>query len=460
MSLALSVLAFAVALGLAFDGRLGGAGGLVAVVAVGASFGLFLAGRRGLGASGRKRADHLARLAFTLGGLTALLRHPIAGPGGPAPLHDALVAHLAEVDPWTFALWGAVAMAIKFIGVVFSALGWHLLLRGQGIGLPFGQTILSGFLIGRFIGTFLPSTLGLDGYTLWEVGRITGAWPRVVTAKLAEKLLGATALFGGILLMLPVAFGVFTQAFGDSSAPWIVAAVGLSSAAVVLTALALFLWPGIWLRLARSAGAVLPSRIAPMVTKVATAASAYKGRAGLLVSVFLCKLLSHFTTAVVYWCTALAIGVVGAAFLPIVAGSLLQILGTLLSPTIGGEGAREALQALLLTPYYDANPAKAVLAAALGFIAAEAATLWGGVFLWTRTERWRPAHLMLDGERVEVPAGRISSAVVLPIEDQDPSGVEARAQGKGGAHGAGLGDPALKGKEVAVERNVEAPDQG
>ena len=41
------------------------------------------------------------------------------------------------------------------------------------------QTVLTGFLIGRFIGTFLPSTLGLDGYTLWEVGRVTGAWQEV-----------------------------------------------------------------------------------------------------------------------------------------------------------------------------------------------------------------------------------------------------------------------------------------
>ena len=53
--------------------------------------------------------------------------------------------------------------------------------------------------------------------------------------------------------------------------------------------------------------------------------------------------------------------------------------------TIVGEGAREALQALLLEKQLG-GVAQAVLSGALGFIAAEAATMWGGAFLWTRTE--------------------------------------------------------------------------
>jgi hypothetical protein len=114
----------------------------------------------------------------------------------------------------------------------------------------------------------------------------------------------------------------------------------------------------------------------------------------------LAKFVTHFTTAIVYYFTALAIGVVSVQFLPIVFGSLIQILGTLFSPTIAGEGAREALQALLLS-HHLGGVAQAFLSGALGFIAAEAATLWGGAFLWTRKAGWRPSFVLVDGRQVD-----------------------------------------------------------
>ena len=130
------------------------------------------------------------------------------------------------------------------------------------------------------------------------------------------------------------------------------------------------------------------------------AVGAYEGKIGLLMVALLSKFVTHFTTAVVYFFTALAIGVVGAEFWPVVFGSTIQILATLLSPTIAGEGAREAFQALLLKDQLG-GVAPAVLSGALGFIAAEAATLWGGAFLWTRTPDWRPRFALVDGEQVD-----------------------------------------------------------
>ena len=79
---------------------------------------------------------------------------------------------------------------------------------------------------------------------------------------------------------------------------------------------------------------------------------------------------------------------------------MIQIIGTVLSPTIAGEGAREAFQALLLSKQLG-GVAQAVLSAALGFIAAEAATLWGGAFLWVRKPGWRPAFTTVDGQQVD-----------------------------------------------------------
>jgi hypothetical protein len=127
---------------------------------------------------------------------------------------------------------------------------------------------------------------------------------------------------------------------------------------------------------------------------------AYEGKVKLLMLALASKFVTHFTTAVVYFFTALAIGVVGAEFWPVVFGSTIQILATLLSPTIAGEGAREAFQALLLKDQLG-GVAPAVLSGALGFIAAEAATLWGGAFLWTRKAGWRPRFCEVDGVQVD-----------------------------------------------------------
>jgi hypothetical protein len=147
-------------------------------------------------------------------------------------------------------------------------------------------------------------------------------------------------------------------------------------------------------------GGFLPGGVRSQVERLAAAVGAYHGQAALLFSVLFSKFITHFTTAAVYYFTALAIGVTAAKFWPIVFGSTIQILATLLSPTIAGEGAREAFQALLLSKQYG-GVAQAVLAAALGFIAAEAATMWGGAFLWTRKPQWRPSFAIVDGSQVD-----------------------------------------------------------
>ena len=67
---------------------------------------------------------------------------------------------------------------------------------------------------------------------------------------------------------------------------------------------------------------------------------------------------------------------------------------------MAGEGAREAFQALLLSNQLG-GVAQAVLSGALGFIAAEAATMWGGAFLWTRTPSWRPKFALVDDQQVD-----------------------------------------------------------
>ena len=177
-----------------------------------------------------------------------LLRHPIEVDGDTLPLYESILTYIDQVDTQTFILWACVAMAVKFAGVITSAYAWHLLLIGQGIRFPFWQKIMTAFLIGRFIGTFMPSTIGLDGYTLYESGRYSNHWTRVVTAKALEKFIGVTGLFMGMVLTLPFGYQVIVDVTENAgqpqAAPLLAGAIGTVAggiSAVVLVGLVLSL---------------------------------------------------------------------------------------------------------------------------------------------------------------------------------------------------------------------------
>lgn len=364
----------------------------------------FFLGRRAASVAGRLRIDALAKTVFTIGGLMALLRHPVHAGDVDLPIYAAIAQYVKRVDRTTFLFFGLVAMSVKLCGVVASAFAWHLLLVGQRIRFPFWSQVMTAFLIGRFIGTFLPSTIGLDGYTLYEASRYSNQWSRAVTAKALEKIIGIAGLFLGMVVTLPFGYQVIrdvTLEVGRPGAATLLATTIAAVAGGVCTVVIItLLRPGLLMWGVNLFGAILPGRLRGQIEHVHGTVGAYRGQVGLLLSALFCKFLTHFATAVVYYFTALAIGVVAARFWPIVFGSTIQILATVLSPTIAGEGAREAFQALLLSKQLGGVP-QAVLSAALGFIAAEAATMWGGAFLWVRTPGWRPAFTLVDGKQVD-----------------------------------------------------------
>lgn len=399
--LGLAAGAFAGLSRLAWTGRLG----FLAVLLLFVSVVAYWLARRASAASQRASLDLIAKALFTAVGIMALLRHPIpAEDGARLPIYEAIAHYVNQVDVGPFVLFALIAMAVKFLGVISSALGWHLLLVGQRVRFPFWSKIMTAFLIGRFIGTFLPSTIGLDGYTLYEASRYSNEWARCVTAKLLEKVIGVAGLFLGMVVTLPFGYQVIrdvTEQVGrPEAAPLLAGAIALLAGGIVLVVVVGLVWPVILTRVLGVFGRLMPGNVRGQIDRFAEAVGAYHGQVDLLLGVLTAKFVTHFTTAVVYFFTALAIGVVGAQFWPITFGSTIQILATVLSPTIAGEGAREAFQALLLSKQLG-GVAQAVLSAALGFIAAEAATMWGGAFLWVRKPGWRPAFALVDDEQVD-----------------------------------------------------------
>ena len=353
----------------------------------------------------RRIVGFVLKAVLTFGAFYLLLNHSIEDESGqPIVIWDAIVEHLATIEMDTFLPWVLLAAGIKVIGIISSMLRWHLLLSGQGIRFNFGH-IVGSFLIGRFLGTFLPSTVGLDGYKLYDAAKFSDRVIEPAAATAIEKVMGLSGIFLSFLVAFPLGY----QVLGESAGAVALIAVPLSLG-VVLGLFTLLFKPGLvqWcLGIIPGMGA---GKITNFVNRASEAASAYRGKGVLLAQCIGLSFVVHFTTAAMYYFTALAVGAMAADFWQVVFASSIQIFATVISPfTIAGEGVREIVQALLLAKHIGTS--QSILSAALGFWAAEALTLGGAVFWWIRKKDYKPRVVELSFEPVESPSTSVNEAL-------------------------------------------------
>lgn len=314
--------------------------------------------------------------------------------GTTAPIWQVVADTARAIDPSVFWSFIALAVGVKLIGIGSSMYRWLLILRGQGIEFPF-RHIFGTFLIGRAIGFFLPSTVGLDAYMLYDAARLSGRTVEVTAAKFLEKVIGFSGIFLSFLVALP--FGV--AIFGEHGPT--VAAITIPIAGGIIVALMTLLWfPGIVQWVLENVPIPAKQRLNALVVRASQASAVYRDQKGLVVALFVLSFLVHFTTAAMYYFTALAVGAGDRAeFWPIAFGSSIQIFATVIGPTIGGIGIREAAQYALLGNLL--GPGAAILSASLGFLAAEAPTVIGFIVWLIRGENYKPAYCRVNGEQVD-----------------------------------------------------------
>ena len=327
----------------------------------------------------------VAKLALTGAVFTLMLRHPIDLDGVQVSVWQAIHDRLHEV-PWRQAVpWLLLAMGLKGLGILAAIVRWQLLLRGQGMRFEL-RHVAGSFMIGRFLGTFLPGTLGLDGYKLYDASHFGGRTAEPAAATAVEKMLGLGGMSLTYLLFAPVGYTIL--------GPWAgwVLLITVPSGCLGLGLLLLGLGRPSWLQtMAARLAPRLRSSWRPRLLAFADGVAAYRGRGQLLGLGLLLSLVVHSSTAVVYDLTARAIGAHGASFGEVVFASSIQIFATVFSPfTLAGEGVREMVQALLLGKRMGETAS--ILSAALGFWAAEAPTLLGGLIWLSRRRGYRPSY--------------------------------------------------------------------
>ena len=367
----------------------------------------------------RGRIMNVFKLYLTVRMVWLLLAWPMKMEDGSiAPAWALVFDVIQNIDAFTFFSFLLVGAAIRFVGIVASMLRWQLVLRGQGIEMPF-QHIFGAFLIGRAIGFFLPSTAGLDAYKLYDAARFSGKTVEVTAGTVLEKVLGVTGIFLTFLIALP--FGV--SIFGEDAAA--VAYITVPLAATIISALLVVLWfPGIVQWVIENIPIPGKARLEGIVMRISNASAAYRDKKGLVLAMLFLSFGVHFTTAAMYYFMALAVGASEtAAFWPIVFGSSIQIFATVIGPTVGGLGIREAAQALTIGSLIGVGPA--ILSATLGFWVGEFPTIFGFIFWFVRGNDYKPAYCRVDGQQVDY--AETARAAASLETDEERAAREARS---------------------------------
>ena len=251
-----------------------------------------------------------------------------------------MLQELKDADAHGVVFWLTFALVVKLAGMFFGVLRWRLLLRGQGLQIPFLYLVQSWF-IGRTIGIFLPGTIGLDGYRLYDSSRYTGEVIKCTTVVAVEKLIGIIALTGLVFVTFPLGFRLL-----NINLP-VLAIILTILGSMVAVAFLLLLNP----RVIQVIMAVIPTpnAIRTKLNKLGASATAYSGNRRELLLAVLFGILVHVGTCFMYFGTMMAIRAANTGLLDILFASPLMIYGTVLGPSVGGEGIREIVFVTMLS---------------------------------------------------------------------------------------------------------------
>lgn len=300
-----------------------------------------------------------------------------------------LMDALRSVETHHVAFWLTFAAIVRLCGLFCGVLRWRLLLLGQGLRVPFWYMVQSWF-VGRAIGIVLPGTIGLDGYRLYDSARYTGEVIKSTTVIIVEKLIGFIALSFLVFVTFPLGFRLL-----HLSVPVGRLVIPMALGSMVLAALLVLLNP----RVIQVAVAVAPwpTPVRNLLNKIGAAVTAYSGNRKSLLLAVLFGIIVHAAACVMFFGVTMAIRAENTTIFDILFTSPLMIWGTVLGPSVGGEGIREIVFTTILGA--KSGTVKAFLIGHLGWWVGDVVPfLIGlGVFLF----RSRPSKTELHARLAE-----------------------------------------------------------
>jgi uncharacterized membrane protein YbhN (UPF0104 family) len=289
-----------------------------------------------------------------------------------------LLRELTHLDLRVFLPWFAFATLVKLLGIFANIYRWQILLRGQGLrfDLPW---LTASYFVGRYWGIVTPSTMGLDGWRLYDTIRLSRKPVECTTAIVVERLIGLVGLFTVILLFMPFV------SLGGRDLAELLSAMKIPIAAAVLFGVLLLLQPRWFQPLVR----LMPHpKLKSFLANAITSLTAYASARGSLLVALACAVIGQLTTMFMYFGNAMALQVEGVTMAEVLYASAVMTLGTFLAPSASGEGVRELVFVALLGGKTTA--AKAFLIGHLGFwIEKLPLSLPGGLVLLRAPESYK-----------------------------------------------------------------------
>jgi arylsulfatase A-like enzyme len=251
-----------------------------------------------------------------------------------------MIRELRESETHSIVFWLGFATVVKLSGLLCGIIRWKLLLSGQGLTIPFWYMVRSWF-IGRTIGIFLPGTIGLDGWRLIDSSRYTGEVIKCTTVVAVEKLIGFIALTFLVFLTFPLGYTLL-----NIKTPMLILTL-IALAGFVTVAFVSLLNP----RILQILVAVFPTPagVRDKIDKLGAAITAYSSNRRELLLAVVFGLGVHLATCFMYFGTMMSIRAANTGLADILFASPLMIYGTVLGPSIGGEGIREIVFVTLLS---------------------------------------------------------------------------------------------------------------
>lgn len=260
--------------------------------------------------------------------------------------------------------WLLAAVGLQLLAVLAGVYRWRALLAAQELPLPLPWLVRT-FLVGRFVGSFTPSTTGLDLYRTVEVARRTGERGRSAGVIIVEKLVG---LLGLALITVALLGLCGTQLLGPGA---LFGAAGVASLCGV--GLAVLRWPGC----VRGVTVRLPRRARELLDRVVSAVATRRVGVSVLGRCLGLSFLGHLATSGVFVTTALALDLPADPLAVLVVGNAI-VVATLLPLSIGGVGVREGVAVMMLATV-GVGPTDAALVALLGYLSGQVPALIGGI---------------------------------------------------------------------------------
>jgi len=338
----------------------------------------------------RKIIGWVLRVGVTVTLFLLLFYPEVFGIKGFVPVTlQGLWEEIKGISARSFWPWVLFAFIAKSIGIFSSIARWHFLLLGQGIRMR-AFDLIQSFLVGRFIGMFLPGTVGLDGYRFYYVARHAKKPAESASVIIVEKITGFVGLTVLVFLTLPLGIHVVNFRLLP-----LIAILAILLFAIAFAFLLLF---NPILIHAFFAAIPMPQGLRNKLKRFEDSLAAYSHQRRYLMIALALAVVVHLGTVFLYFGTFSALRAPNVGLSEILFASPLMIYGTVVGPSVGGEGIREAVFALILGA--KTGTAKAVLAGHLGFWVGEVLAVIGGIFFLLQGAVHRPKMIIKDLEEL------------------------------------------------------------